>query len=122
MPPLARRILFGEGGTPVPIRGGRGATRAVPLTAPAVVSMIHTMNTAKVFRTGRSQAVRIPKEYRFRDLEVAIRREGEAVILEPLRKTAWPKGFWRGIRIGDRAFVRPSQGSLPERRALDPEA
>ncbi len=40
--------------------------------------------TAKVFMTGRSQAVRLPKEFRFACDEVRIRREGSAVILEPL--------------------------------------
>ena len=41
-------------------------------------------NTAKVFMTGRSQAVRLPKEFRFESDEVRIRKEGNAVILEPL--------------------------------------
>ncbi|MFX8685065.1 AbrB/MazE/SpoVT family DNA-binding domain-containing protein, partial [Acinetobacter baumannii] len=38
---------------------------------------------AKLFWTGRSQAVRLPKEYRFEGKEVRIRREGNKVILEP---------------------------------------
>ena len=42
------------------------------------------MDTAKVFMTGRSQAVRLPKAYRFEGTEVRIRREGRAVILEPV--------------------------------------
>ena len=46
------------------------------------------MNTAKVFRTGRSQAVRIPKEFRFADEEVGINRVGDVVVLFP-RKKAW---------------------------------
>ena len=41
-------------------------------------------NTAKIFMTGRSQAVRLPKEFRFESDEVRIRKEGSAVILEPL--------------------------------------
>ena len=40
--------------------------------------------TAKVFMTGRSQAVRLPKEFRFDTDEVRIRREGNAVVLEPI--------------------------------------
>lgn len=40
--------------------------------------------TAKVFMTGRSQAVRLPKEFRFESSEVRIRKEGSAVVLEPL--------------------------------------
>ena len=42
------------------------------------------MNTAKLFWTGRSQAVRLPKEFRFEGEEVRIRRQGNAVVLEPI--------------------------------------
>jgi antitoxin VapB len=45
-----------------------------------------SMSTAKLFWTGRSQAVRLPKEYRFEGEEVRIRREGNAVVLEPIPK------------------------------------
>ena len=41
------------------------------------------MRTAKLFWSGRSQAVRLPKEFRFGGEEVRIRRHGAAVILEP---------------------------------------
>ena len=41
------------------------------------------MDTAKIFWTGRSQAVRLPKEFRFDTAEVRIRRHGNSVILEP---------------------------------------
>ena len=40
--------------------------------------------TAKVFMSGRSQAVRLPKAFRFETNEVRIRAVGTAVILEPL--------------------------------------
>ena len=49
---------------------------------------------AKLFKNGRSQAVRLPKAFRFEGSEVRIRREGRKVILEPLEKTDWPAGFW----------------------------
>lgn len=39
---------------------------------------------AKVFWSGRSQAVRLPKEFRFAADAVRIRRDGDAVILEPI--------------------------------------
>jgi antitoxin VapB len=42
------------------------------------------MNRAKIFWSGRSQAVRLPKEFRFSGKEVRIRRHGKAVILEPM--------------------------------------
>ena len=42
------------------------------------------MDNAKVFWSGRSQAVRLPKEFRFDTDEVRIRKHGNAVILEPI--------------------------------------
>ncbi len=42
------------------------------------------METAKLFWSGRSQAVRLPKDFRIRGKEVRIRRHGSTVILEPL--------------------------------------
>lgn len=48
------------------------------------------MNTAKIFWSGRSQAVRLPKEYRFDGTEVRIRRHGNAIILESIAEDwAW---------------------------------
>ena len=45
------------------------------------------METAKLFLNGRSQAVRLPKAYRFDDLtEVYIQRDGDRIILSPTRK------------------------------------
>lgn len=48
------------------------------------------MDKAKVFWSGRSQAVRLPKKYRFDTEEVTIRREGNTVVLEPKGKPADP--------------------------------
>ena len=42
------------------------------------------MDTAKLFQTGRSQAVRLPKAFRMPGKEVRIHREGNKIILEPL--------------------------------------
>lgn len=44
------------------------------------------MHTAKIFWSGRSQAVRLPKEFRFDTCEVHIRRHGKAIILEPIAR------------------------------------
>ena len=41
------------------------------------------MQTAKVFMNGRSQAVRLPKEFRFSDKDVFIKKIGKIVILIP---------------------------------------
>jgi antitoxin VapB len=48
------------------------------------------MGTAKLFWSGRSQAVRLPKDFRIEGSEVRIRRHGAAVILEPVAQDwAW---------------------------------
>jgi antitoxin VapB len=39
---------------------------------------------AKLFRNGRSQAVRLPREFRFEGEEVRVRKLGEGVLLEPI--------------------------------------
>ena len=46
------------------------------------------MDTAKLFPNGNSQAVRLPKEYRFEGEQVYIRRMGDAVVLLPYQ-TPW---------------------------------
>jgi len=46
------------------------------------------MTIAKIFTNGKSQAVRLPKEYRFSGDEVGITRIGEMIILYP-KESAW---------------------------------
>lgn len=71
---------------------------------------------AKLFWNGRSQAVRLPKEFRFTGDVVSIRREGDAVILEPVRQRAWPRDYWDRLRDLTRDFdfpdVEPLGGGL----------
>ena len=50
------------------------------------------METAKVFQNGNSQAVRLPKAYRFLTKEVKIYKKGNQVILEPL-ESSWDSLF-----------------------------
>ena len=74
------------------------------------------MDTAKIFQTGRSQAVRLPKEYRFNAKEVAIKRVGAGVLLMPI-ENPWQMieaaldSFEPGFRI-DRD--QPEQQIRPE--------
>lgn len=63
---------------------------------------------AKVFMSGRSQAVRLPKEFRFSGTEVKIRREGSAVVLEPLTK-GWAEVFAEIDAIKGTPIKRPKQ-------------
>jgi len=46
------------------------------------------MKTTKLFKNGRSQAVRLPKEFRFEGEDVYIKRVGDMVILIPFH-TPW---------------------------------
>lgn len=45
------------------------------------------MKTAKLFKNGESQAVRLPKEFRFEGDEVLIKKAGNAVVLLPKKKS-----------------------------------
>jgi len=79
--------------------------------------MIGTMSTkrAKLFPTGRSQAVRLPKEFRFDGDTVLIRREGTAVILEP---DGWPEGYVLSFAGIPDDFERAPQGKIDRREKL----
>ncbi|AAR35846.1 AbrB/MazE/SpoVT family DNA-binding domain-containing protein [Geobacter sulfurreducens] len=50
------------------------------------------MKTAKIFQNGQSQAVRLPKEFRFEDSEVFIKKSGNVVQLIP-RSDSWNSLF-----------------------------
>ncbi len=77
------------------------------------------MEIAKVFWSGRSQAVRLPKSFRFAGEEVRIRRHGAAVILEPIA-TDWA---WLDALIapvdGDFAAAATEQPKDQKRPGLD---
>jgi antitoxin VapB len=79
--------------------------------------MIYIMPSkrAKIFMTGRSQAVRLPKEFRFTGDTVLVRREGAAVILEP---DGWPEGYVQSFAGIPADFSRPVQGDVEERDKL----
>jgi antitoxin VapB len=73
---------------------------------------------AKIFQHGRSQAVRLPKEFRFPGTEVRVRRMGRGVLLEPLeRESRDIKAVFAEIdRLGGGDFLtegRPKQPPLP---------
>jgi len=61
---------------------------------------------AKIFQNGRSQAVRLPKAFRFKGNEVKISKKGDMVILEPLGRSRWPKDFWNAFPM-DSDFKTP---------------
>ena len=63
-------------------------------------------SVAKIFKNGRSQAVRLPKAFRFQGNEVKITKEGDKIILQPLERSEWPDGFWEIFTI-DPDFIVP---------------
>ncbi len=69
---------------------------------------------AKVFTTGRSQAVRIPKEFRFACDEVLVEREGERLILTP-RYRSWRDYLARAPRFTE-DFPADIEDRPPEER------
>lgn len=75
------------------------------------------MSKAKVFWSGHSQAVRLPKEMRFDEAvrEVSIRREGDRLILQPVEPDRWPDEFWQAFGDMPAGFERPQQ--VPQLRA-----
>ena len=60
---------------------------------------------AKVFWSGRSQAVRLPKEFRFDTDTVLVRRDGDSLILEPA--DVWPEGYVESFAGIPEDFARP---------------
>ncbi len=50
------------------------------------------MDTAKLFINGRSQAVRLPKTYRFEGKEVYIKKVSQGILIMPKDNKVW--GFW----------------------------
>jgi virulence-associated protein VagC len=76
------------------------------------------MTTAEILDIGDCQAVKLPAEFHIDGEIVSIRRDGNALILEPVEspnssRDAWPEGFFDQIHIDDPKFVRPDQGRLP---------
>ncbi len=72
------------------------------------------MEKAKIYTNGRSQAVRLPKEYRFDTDEVYINKIGDMVILMPL--DTFEKSFDLGARMLSDDFL-----SEPMPDGIDPE-
>ena len=66
------------------------------------------MQTARLFINGRSQAVRLPKEYQFKGEDVYIQKIGEAVILVPFDKD-W-EVFMHGVNSFSEDFM--SEGRM----------
>lgn len=71
------------------------------------MAMSATSARAKLFMHGRSQAVRLPKEFRFEGSEVQVSKVGDKVILEPVARPPFDAAAWRARldALGARNFL-----------------
>ena len=74
-------------------------------------------HTAKVFMNGRSQAIRLPKEYRFTTKEVYISKQGENIILSE-KKPTWDDFFNQPSVFHD-DFLKDRILEQPQERDFD---
>jgi len=69
---------------------------------------------AKVFMNGRSQAVRLPREFRFESDEVFVRKQGDEIILSP-KKSTWDSFFDQPTAFGKKFLKDREQAPHQER-------
>ena len=72
---------------------------------------------AKIFMNGRSQAVRLPKEYRFDTDEVYITKQGQSIIISP-KKPTWDE-FFDSKSAFDDDFLKNRLDTQPQERDFD---
>jgi len=75
------------------------------------------MRTAKLFKNGRSQAVRLPKEFRFDGAQVFIKKLGNAVVLLPYQNS-WQALFDSLEQFSDDFMVSREQPEQQVREGL----
>jgi antitoxin VapB len=66
------------------------------------------MKTAKVFKQGNSQAVRLPKEFRVTESELPIKKSGDSIVLTPRKATGW-----KNVRAAIAMFKGPLERQQP---------
>ena len=75
------------------------------------------MKTAKLFKNGQSQAVRLPKDFRMSGNEVYIKKQGDAIVLLPKEKSWAP--FFESLNHFAKDFKiernQPREGQKRER-------
>ena len=72
--------------------------------------------TAKIFMNGRSQAIRLPREFRFKSREVLIEQEGDALIIRP-KPDSWDDFFASPERV-PADFMTDRQDTPPQEREV----
>lgn len=84
-----------------------------------------TTGIAKLFMHGRSQAVRLPKEFRMPGKEVRVRRVGKGILLEPVEDFDPRAWLARVQALADGQFLpegRPDQPPMPPDDDVDFDA
>lgn len=77
------------------------------------------MRVAEIVRANGCQLVKLPEEFHLEGDAISIRRQGDAIVLEPVKSATWPPGFFERIHIDDPTFARPPQGQVPPAPSLD---
>ena len=77
------------------------------------------MKVAEIVRMDGCQLVKLPEGFQLVGDTVAISRQGESLVLQPIKPTTWPLGFFDRIRIDDSTFGRPIQGQVPPAPKLE---
>jgi antitoxin VapB len=75
------------------------------------------VKTAKLFKNGQSQAVRLPKEFRFKGESVFIQHLGNCVVLVP-RQDPWASMFEATKLFTDDFMSERDQGAQPDRESF----
>lgn len=74
------------------------------------------METAKIFMNGRSQAVRLPKEYRFEGKEVYIKKTAEGVLLISKDQSVWDIWEQNMKKYDEPLLLEREQSNAPQKR------
>lgn len=73
------------------------------------------MATARVFRSGNSQAVRLPKQFRLKSSEVEISRRGDEIVLRE-KRTSMKRAFELLAGLPDDVEIRGRAKDYPQKR------
>jgi antitoxin VapB len=74
------------------------------------------MQTAKLFTNGRSQAVRLPKEFRLAGKEVFIKKTGAGILLLPKNQSVWEEWEENLLKDGELLLAERNQANDQQKR------
>lgn len=80
--------------------------------------MVSIMKKAKIFQNGRSQAVRLPKEFRFTGSDVYIKQIGQVILLIPTKTNFWEDWSENLMMFSDDFMLERNQPGQQDRDSL----